>query len=246
MRLWIGAAASALTMMTAGAAWSAPSLSQTPYSPVVTSGETSVEVRGGRSFGKASDGDTGAIVELEHGFDQGFSASLVAEFEKHPSERSKLDSVGVEVIVPTGVLPLWDIETGVYAEYEQRLHNESGVGEVKALFMKREGPFEGRLNLVATHPFSRNDHVTEFDYIASADWRVKGPVRLGVQALGEIGHDGHFGGRLEHYIGPAAKTVVNFPYVGVKLQAAYLVPVGPARRGTDGQFRFGVELEKRW
>lgn len=237
---WVGLAA-------AGSARAAPGLGETVYSPAIEDGETSVEIRGGRSLGKALDGDSGAVVELEHGFNDRFSAALLAEFEDEPGARRRLDSIGLEARAATGVLPVLDIETGLYAEYEQRLHHESGVGEFKLLLMKRQGPFEARANLIATHPFSQDDHVTEFGYAAAVDWRVRGPWRVGVETFGDLGRDAHWGGRLEHYVGPLVRTTIPLRHVGLKLEAAYLAAVGdPARRVADGQARFTVEIEKRW
>lgn len=244
---WMMAAGAVALATMGGAARAAPELGDVVYSPYIEDGESSVEIRGGQSQGGPAATDAGQTVEIEHGFNAWFSAALVGEFEQHPHEAGKLDSLGVETVFSTGTIPLVDVDTGLYVEYQQRLHAESGVGEVKALFAKRVGDFEGRLNINMIHPFTTRE-LTEYDYAASADWGLGRDARLGVEAMGELGFGGRFGGGLQHYVGPLFKYTINgLPYVGVKLQAAYLVAVGaPGRRADDGQVRLGVELEKRF
>lgn len=244
---WLIAAGAVALASAGGAARAAPELGDVVYAPYVEDGESSVEIRGGRSLGGSADTNAGEIVEIERGVNSWFSAALVGEFEQHPHEVGKLDSVGVETVFSTGTIPVIDVDTGLYLEYQQRLHAESGIGEVKALFAKRVGDFEGRLNINMFHPFTTRE-LTEYDYAASADWGLSRDARLGVEALGELGFGGRFGGGLQHYVGPLFKYTINgLPYVGVKLQTAYLFAVGdPAHRTDDGQIRVGLELEKRF
>lgn len=246
MKTLLAAALTALTVMAAKQAHAAPNLGDKVYSPYIEDGETSVEIHAGRALGKVANGDSGAIIELEQGFNSRFSGALVAELEDQPGGKRKIDSLGVEGVLSLGTIPFVDIDTGLYAEYEQRIHNESGVGELKALFAKRVGGFEARLNLIAQHPFSRDEHQTDFTYAASTTWKVAGDFRVGAEAFGDLGHDAHWGGHTDHYVGPLATYVIGLPYVGIKLEAAYLVALGAARDRTTGQARLGVELEKRW
>jgi hypothetical protein len=247
-RFWTGLAATAVLALTAGAqAHAAPALGDVVETPNIEDGETSVEITGGSAVGRTDDDRNSAIVELEHGFNSRISGSLVAEFSQAPHESPRVSSLGVEAIVNTGTIPVLDIDTGLYIEYAQGLHGDSGVGEFRALLAKRTDRYEARLNLVAEHPFSSRDDATAYSYLTSADWVLSRNARAGVEALGDLGLGNSWGGRREHYVGPEIKYVINgLPLVGIKLQAAYLVAVGDAPGQSRGQARFGIELEKRF
>jgi hypothetical protein len=240
-------AAAAITgLALAGSARAAPELGDTVYSPYIEDGETSVEIRAGRSVGGPADADSGQTIEFEHGFNSWFSGALVGELEQHPHEYGKVDSLGFETVFGYLTLPVVDVDTGLYVEYQQRLHDESGVGEVKLLFAKRVGAFEGRLNLNMVHPFTTKAH-TEYDYAASGEWALTRDARVGAEFMGELGFGTRFGGALQHYAGPLFKYDINgIPYVGVKFETAYLFALGGAGRSDNGQVRVGVELEKRF
>ena len=247
-RFWTGLAATAVLALTAGApAHAAPALGDVVETPNIEDGETALEVSGGSALGKTTDDRSNQIVELEHGFNARVSGSLVAEFGQAPHESPRVNSLGVEAIVNLGTIPVLDIDTGLYIEYAQGLHGNSGVGEFRALLAKRTDRFEARLNLVAEHPFSSRDSATAYSYLASADWVLGRNAQAGFEAIGELGLGDSWGGRREHYVGPEVKYVINgVPLVGIKLQAAYLVAVGDAPGQSRGQARVGIELEKRF
>jgi hypothetical protein len=249
--LSIAAAACGLCLVAAGHAAAEPGLGEKVYDPYVMNGVTEVEVRGARLTGGDAGGDTAAEFEIERGVSDRVSLALVGEVEKHPGESTKLDSLGLEGVVYLGQIPKLGVDTGLYLEYEQRLHNESGVGETKLLFAKNVGRFQGLLNLIVEHPFtSRPDEkVTEFGYAASTTWEFTPGLRAGVEAFGDLGTNHLLGGRNPHYVGPTVKAETRPDWLRgaeLELQAGYLFAAGAARDYTNGQARFSLEVERRF
>lgn len=217
------------------------------YSPIIEDGETSLETRQGRSFGKASDGAAGGVVELEHGFNDRFSLAILGMWDKAPGESAKLNELGVESVINLGTIPVVDIDYGAYLEYAQDLNGGGGTGEAKVLFQKRKGRFDSRLNLIVERPFSQHGARTGVSYAASADWAVTHDFQVGAEAFGEMAEGGDWGGRRAHYAGPLIKYTINsLPYVGIKIEAAWLAAIGAARTEANSQARLVVEFEKRF
>ena len=248
---WSLAAVVAAALGWSGAAVAEPGLSNRVYSPYVKKGVTEVELRAGRLNGGPLDGEQSAIVELEHGISDRVSLAILAEFEQHAGEARKLDAVAVEGVAYLGQIPGLGVDVGGYVEYEQRIHNESGVAEAKLLLAKRADAFEGLLNLIARRPLSYRpgEHDTQFGYAAQATWDVGANLRLGGQAFGDLGTDRGFGGRRPHYLGPVARWEVRPAWLKgseLEFEAAYLMPVGSARNDTNNQVRFVVEYERRF
>jgi hypothetical protein len=234
----------------AGAAAAAPGLGEKVYDPYVKSGITEVELRGGRLTGGPENGDSAAVVELEHGFGDRVSLALVAEIEDEPGDAMKLDSVGVEGVVYLGQIPRLGIDVGAYLEYEQRIHNESGVGEAKLLLAKQAGPVELLANFIVIHPFTDKpgEGATQFGYALQATVEAAPGLRLGGQAFGDLGTNRAFGGRQAHYVGPLLRWETRprgFPGE-LELEVAYLAAAGAARDDASGQVRFMIEWEKRF
>lgn len=234
----------------AGAAEAAPGLANRVYTPYVRNGVTELELRTGRLTGGEENGDSAAKVELEHGFSDRVNVGLVAEFEDEPGDARKLDSIGVEGIAYLGQIPGTGIDVGGYLEYEQRLHNESGVVEGKLLLARRFGPVQTLLNLIAEQPLTdrEGEGATEFGYAAQATVDVGRQVQVGLQAFGDAGTNRAFGGRQDHYVGPVVRweTRPRWAASEFELEAAYLLPVGAAADKTDGQVRLMMEWEKRF
>jgi hypothetical protein len=245
-----------LASMAAALAWAGaaaadePGLGNAVYTPYVKKGITEVEVRGGRLLGGQETGDSGVVVELERGVSDRLSLALVGEFEDEPGDRRKLDSVGLEAVAYLGQIPGTGVDVGGYLEYEQRIHNESGVVEGKILLARRFGPVQGLLNLIAQQPLTnrQGEGATRFGYAAQATVDVGDNVRVGLQGFGELGTNRSFGGRQGHFAGPVMNWEIHPRWARgeLELQAAYLAPLGTARHDTDGQVRFGLEWETRF
>lgn len=234
----------------ADAATAEPGLGQVVYAPYVSNGLTELEVRSARLSGGSADGDQTTVYELEHGFSDHFSLSILAEVEDEPGEARKLDAVGVEGVVYVGQIPGLGIDVGLYGEYEQRVHNESGVAEGKLLLAKTQDNFQALLNLIVEKPLTDRpgENITEYGYAASTTWEVAPHLRLGLEAFGDLGVAGALGGRQAHYIGPMAKWETHPSWLPAELEieAGYLFAAGAARDDTDGQIRLLVALERRF
>ena len=249
--VWWLAGLAALSVIGSTAAWAAPGLANQVYSPYIKKGVTEIEARGGRLTGGPLDGEQAAIIEVEHGVNDRLSLAVLAEFEQHAGEARKLDALAVEAVAYLGQTPWLGIDVGVYAEYEQRIHNESGVAEAKLLLAKRAGDFEGLLNLIIEKPLTDKpgEGPVELGYAAQATWRVADGLRIGGQAFGDLGTPRHFGGRQAHYLGPVAHWETRPAWLNgaeLELEAAYLVPAGSARDDTNHQVRLSVAYERRF
>ncbi len=244
------AGALAMALSWAGSAAAEPGLGQVVYTPYVSNGLTELEFRSARLSGGAADGDQTTVYELEHGFSDRFSLAILAEVEDEPGEARKLDAIAVEGVAYLGQIPGLGIDVGLYGEYEQRIHNESGVAEAKLLLAKTRDRFQGLLNLIVEKPLTDQpgEDATEYAYAASATWEVDATLRLGVEAFGDIGVAGGLGGRQPHYIGPVAKWELHPTWLPAELEigAGYLFAAGSARDHADGQIRLLVALERRF
>ena len=250
-RCGVAVLATAMIWAWSSGAVAAPGLSNKVSAPYVKKGVTEVELRAGRLTGGPLDGEQAAIVEVEYGVNDRLSLAVLGEFEQHAGEARKLDAFAIEGVAYLGQVPGLGIDVGAYLEYEQRIHNESGVAEAKLLLAKRSGGFEGLLNLIASRPLSDRpgEHDTEFGYAAQATWAVTDTVRLGGQAFGDLGTDRAFGGRQAHYLGPVAQWELHPLWLRggeLEFEAAYLLPAGTARAGSDGQVRLVIEYERHF
>jgi hypothetical protein len=249
-----GVAASVATVVVlgalAGAAQAEPGLANKVYDPYVRNGVTEFETRAGRLNRGELASESAAVVEVEHGFGDRLSLGLVAEFEHHAGEESKLDSVGLESIVYLGQIPKLGVDVGGYLEYEQRIHAESGVLEGKLLLARQFGPVRTLVNLIADRALTDKpgEDVTAFGYAAEATVEALPRLQAGVQAFGDLGTNHSFGGLQSHYIGP----VVNWEFHPqglpgeLELETAYLLPAGAARHETDSQVRVMLAYERRF
>jgi hypothetical protein len=250
MKGWMLAGALGASLV-GGSALAEPGLANKVYSPYVKNGVTEIELRGGRLNGGELDGESGAVVEVEHGFNDRLSLAVLGEFEHHAGEDSKLDAVALEAVVYLGQIPGVGVDVGGYLEYEQRLHNESGVLEGKLLLAKQTGRVQTLVNLIAERPLTDNadERETEFAYAAQSTFAAGRNVQLGLQAFGDLGTSRSFGGRQAHFIGPVVQWELRPAWANrgeLELEAAYLFPLGVARRETDGQVRFVLEYERRF
>jgi hypothetical protein len=188
---------------------------------------------------------------LEHGFSDRLSLAVLGEFERHAGERGKLDSVALEGVAYLGRIPGVGVDLGGYLEYEQRIHNESGVAEGKILLARQIGPVSTLVNLIASRPLTNqaDERETEFSYAAQSTIGIAYHLHAGLQAFGDLGSDRRFGGRGAHYLGPMINWELRPAWAKgeIEFQAAYLLPLGgPAGRQSDSQIRFVLEYEHRF
>lgn len=248
MRVW-GWVVAAAAMWAATSAAAQPGLANKVYDPYVRKGVSEVELRGGRLNGGDLAGESGAVLELEQGLSDRVSLAVLAEWEHPAREATKLDAIAVEGVVYLGQIPGLGVDVGGYLEYEQRIHNESGVLEGKLLLAKQAGPVHGLLNLIVERPLTNksDEAIASFGYAAQATVDAGRNLQLGLQAFGDLGDEDRLGGRQSHYLGPVAKWALRVPHGGeLEFETAYLWPLGAAKDATNGQVRFVLEYERRF
>jgi hypothetical protein len=238
-------AVAAGALLAAAPALAAPGLGEQVYGTEVNKGVFELESRYGGLNGGPDDGEWKWVGEASYGFSDRFYGAVLTEVEREPGQDSKFDAVALEGLYRVGTLP-GGVGFAVYGEYEANLRGEGDGLELKALFQKKAGSFDGRLNLIAEKGLG-HDGETEFGYAASADWEVADEFRIGVQAFGDFADEDRFGGRREHFIGPVVKKDFDELPVGeLEVEAGYLFAAGAARNDTDGQFRLLLAWEKKF
>jgi hypothetical protein len=221
----------------------APGVGEKVYGATVERGVSEVEFRYGRLVGDDADGDDGTVLELSHGVNDRFYGGLLFEFEREAGEKRRLEAIGAEGIVGLGHLTTLDTDVAVYGEYEGTRDGPDKI-ETKLLLQHRTGPFDGRLNLIAEKQL-RSGEPIGLGYAASADWKLVGDVRAGLEAFGELGSTRRLFPRAEHFAGPMLKAELeHLPAHGeLGIEAGYLFALGASRDGTDGQARLLLEYE---
>ena len=236
-------AIAAVLAFTSAPAFAAPGIGEKVYGATVEKGISEVEFRYGRLVGDEADGEDGAVIELSHGFSDRFYGGVLFELEREPGERRRLEAVGVEAIVALGHLKAIDSDVAIYGEYEGARDAPDKL-ETKLLLQHRRGAFDGRLNVIAERDL-RSGAPVKLGYAASADWKLVGDLRGGIEAFGELGSTGRLFPRAEHFAGPMLKTEIEHLPGGGELgiEAGYLLAFGAARDESDGQARLLLEYE---
>lgn len=236
-------AAAAVLALGGSALHAAPGLDEKVYGATVETGVSEVEVRYGRLVGGVAAGEDATVVELSHGFSDRLYAGVLLGFEREPGSSRQFQAVGAEGIVTLGHINAIDTDVAIYGEYEAERHGADNL-ETKLLLQHRRGTFDGRLNLIAEKQLKGGSPV-EFGYGASADWKLIGDLRGGVEAFGELGSTRHLFPRAGHFVGPILKTELeHLPARGeLGIEAGYLFAVGAARDEAKGHARLLLEYE---
>ena len=223
--------------------FAAPGVGEKVYGATVEKGVSEVEARYGRLVGDKADGEDGTVFELSHGFSDRFYGGVLFEFEREAGEHRGLEAVGLEGIVALGHVDAIDGDVALYGEYEG-VRDAPDKVETKLLLQHRKGPFDVRLNLIAEKQLKTGEPVG-LGYAASADWKLIGDLRGGVEAFGELGSTRHFLPRVAHFAGPMLKAELeHLPGRGeLGIEVGYLFALGAARDETDGQARLLLEYE---
>lgn len=238
-RGWISAI---ILFSASSAAHAAPGLDDAVYGASIEADKTEIETRYGRLTGGNADGEDAFVLEAAHGFSSRFYGAALAAFEHSPGNRRRLGALALEGIFAIGKIKSLGLETAVYVEAEHSLHGPDKF-ETKLLLEHRQGRFNSRLNLIAERALTSGAPV-EFSYAASADFEVGGDVRLGAEALGDLGNSRSFTARGEHFVGPVVKAELDQAGPGeLELRAGYLLAVDRSRDETKGQLRLGLEYE---
>lgn len=232
--------AMACAVLAAGDARAAPGLASEVYPAVVYKGEIEAEFRYGELTGGPDAGERGVTVELGYTPTDRFRIALLTEMERDPGGPLKTHKVAVEAVYHLG--RIGGIDVGAYGEYGIGV-NEPDTVEGKLLLQRRTRAFDARFNLIAEKALASGERV-ELSYAASFDVPVKGTLRAGAAAFGELGTFHAFLPPEEHYAGPVMKGAIT--HLGghtLRLEGGYLFALGQARRHARGQLRFLAELE---
>lgn len=231
-----------ILLSASSAVYAAPGLDDAVYGATVEAGRTEIETRYGRLTGGNADGEDAIVLEAAHGFSSRFYGAALVTFERDPAGPRRLGALALEGIFALGQVKSLGLDTAIYVEAEHDIHGPDKF-ETKLLLEHRRGSFDSRLNLIAERALTSGAPV-EFSYAASADFAVGGDVRIGAEALGDLGNSRRFTARGEHFVGPAVKAELDDAGPGeLELRAGYLLAVDRALDETKGQLRIGLEYE---
>jgi hypothetical protein len=140
-------------------------------------------------------------LEAAYGVTDHLRIGVLGEFGRDSGTSRKLNAAAIEAIYALG--KTGGIDFAVYGEYEFAFDGPNQI-ETKLLMQHRSGPWDLRLNLIASKEMVAGAPV-ELGYAASADVAVAKRLRLGVSAYGNLGTFSDFAPAAEHYAGPIAK-----------------------------------------
>jgi hypothetical protein len=228
------------------AAFAAPGVGEKVYGATVEAGVTEFEARYGRLTGGSADGEDGVVFEVAHGFSKHFYGAVLAEFEREPVSKRKLEAIAVEGIVPIARWDALKLDVALYGEYEAVMDGPDKL-EFKTLLQHKSGPLDARLNLKFAKALGTSNPIT-VGYAASVDWALKHEIKLGIAAFGDLGNTRNFAPRAAHFIGPVGKfEIEHLPGDSeLTIETGYLVALGAARDETKGQIRLMLEWETKF
>ena len=265
--VWVGAA---VALAVAGAARADPRLDEKVYAPYVQNGLGEFEARTAGLIDPVGGAEQTTVFELEYGVSDHLSLALVGALHDDRLGGSRWTDVGVEGVWRLGTIPKVGVDAGLYLEYGHGLNGEADFVEGKLLLAKRAGRFEGLFNLILERPLNApaGGNAAGYGCAASATWRTVGSLRLGVEALGDLGDDHSFGGRQGAFIGPQLKWELHpfgkgpdldgdddgdepaatgrHPPIEIDIDAGWLAAVGPDRAEAPSQARIGIEVERKF
>ena len=243
-------AAFALILINPLGARADPRLDEKVYDPYIQNGVAELELRNAQALGGPIGGTSKTVIEAEYGLNDRISLALVGTVVRGPGQSLGLDGVGLEGVGYLGKIPVIGVDTGVYLEYTKGLRGGDDVFEGKLLFAKTAGRFQGLLNVILERPLGvpAGEGFAAYGYAASATWRTVGALRLGAEAVGDLGDDHAFLGRQGAYVGPQVKWEghLGSSPLDLGIDAGWLAAVGTDRNEAASQIRIGLELERRF
>jgi hypothetical protein len=248
--LGVAGVAAGVLVAAAVSAHADPRLDEIVYSPWINNGALELETRIGRLQGGPDRGTMTTVEEIEYGVNDRLALSVLGKFEQPPGGGSRLDTVGLESRFYLGQIPRVGVDVAGYLEYGRGLIGHSDGAEGKILLGKQAGRFEGLLNLIVERPIGphNDEHFASWGYAASATWRTWGRLRLGAEALGDLGDDHAFLGRQGAYVGPQVKWEAKprFLPAEIEIDAGWLAAVGQDRREANNQVKLNIEFERQF
>ena len=209
------------------------------YGATVKAGEAEVELRYGRPLGGTAGPDDPFRVEAAYAFSDHFRLGVAARLAHDPGQSRKVTETALEAIWAPG--KIGPVSVAFYGEYSLGI-GEPDALEGKILLQHRRGPLDLRLNLIAAKPLIAGA-ATELSYAARTDYQVADDVRVGVEAICELGGFGHLFPRAAHYAGPVVAVELDHLHPELELSAGYLFTLGSTTDGTRGQLRLSLGFE---
>lgn len=216
----------------ATAAHAEPGGTSTVYGPTVARGESELEYRFAHLSGSVLDGTALHRVEAGYAFTDWWRPALVVQAADRPGAGTALSSVAIESVFDFTATRHWPVQLGGYAEYAFGQKGYDDAVEFKLLAERHDGPFTGRVNLIAErHVGDAASDAWAYGYATRLNWRASERWSFGVEGFGEP--DAH-----AHYWGPR----VGFRFGETSIALGYLAGLDDAQ--ADGQLRLALELER--
>jgi hypothetical protein len=209
--------------------------------PQVTKGELTVHLGFARLLTRRSDADD--VVNTEIGYDFSNRFRLTASSDIGSVSHSPfVASSKVEALYDIGRIA--GVQTAFRIGYHHAWRERDDGVEASALLTKIQGPFEGRLNLIAEQGLT-GPRDADLGYAILAVLRTTEHLQLGVKALGGLASTQGFGGKAE-YLGPSAVVTVPVPRAGgqIRIEAAYLAARGVPRDDPTGLWSVVAQWER--
>lgn len=199
-------------------------------SPVVTEGAPKLEFRTAAWDGGALGGDWAHRAQAGYSLTDWWRATVVLRASQPDGASAELRSIGLEQVFFLTASRGWPVQVGGQVEYKLGVNGAADEVDVKALFERRDGPSNLRLNLNGSrHVGAGAPDEWEHVYAARAMWRTNDRWSFGVEAFGEPEASAH-------YLGPRVSAALG----AVTLSGAYLAGFYDAR--AEAQFRLTLEV----
>lgn len=199
-------------------------------SPVVAEGAPKLEFRTAAWNGDALGGDWAHRAQAGYSLTDWWRSTLVLRASQPDGADAELRSIGLENVFFLTASRDWPVQVGGQFEYKFGVNSAANEVEVKALFERRDGPLNLKLNLNGSRDVGAGaSDEWEHIYAARAMWRAGERWSFGAEAFGEPEAGAH-------YLGPRVSAMLG----AVTLSGAYLAGFDDAR--AEGQFRLALEI----
>ena len=215
-----------------------PPLADEVYEATITPGETEFEAHYAQKTGGVAAGENVLRIEAGHSFSQHFRLAWTSEFQNQSGSPLKPDEIGIEAI--WGLGKLGPVNLAVYGEYSHGIGQPDQL-ETKLLVQHTDRLLDLRFNLIAAKPLAAAAPVA-LSYAARADVKTAGELRLGIEALGDLGTATRLLPRAAHYVGPSMQLGIEGLGREVVLSASYLAALDAARDQSKGLARLSLEV----
>ncbi len=215
------------------------------YQPIVESGETEIEYRGGwRTFDGGHE-EHASILEIGRGVNDHWFTEVEIEQSFEDGGPNKLEAFEWENIFALTERGKHWMDLGLFAAYEHTFSADPDALKIGPMFMKDIGPMTANVNFLFEREFGKDaSHQTGLGYTWQARWRGSAAFEVGAQGFGKIGTLGHLGQDQSHIAGPAIFGVKRLGS-GSKVVWNAAVLGGLDRNAPNVTIRTQIEIEMR-